>query len=125
MRKREEYLSEAQDIFENMEFNEYVVEGMDGWQLDLYKLGPLIAEANLVVYLYHPDHEANEPTERAHVTVTFDSKTDCIQEAYCTNEYGDTIAEVNVKEYLSNLAATKLHHELENKIIPNKTKIKI
>lgn len=125
MRKREEYIEEAQELFEAMNFGEYIVEETDNWDLDFHKEGALIAEANLSIYVSPPDHGFNDPTERAFVTVTFDAKTDKAEDAYCDIQYGDTIAEVNPKEYRALQEATNLARDLENNLSTKKNKLKV
>lgn len=125
MRKREEYIEEAQELFEAMNFGEYVVEDTDNWELELQKEGALIAEASLVIYVSHPDQGFDDPTERAFVTVTFDAKTDKAEDAYCDLQYGDTIAELNPKEYKALCEAQNLARELEDNIQTKKNKLKV
>lgn len=73
MKSREEFIEEAQELFEALDFGEYTVEGVDNWNFEFLKMGPIVAETYLTVYLSHPEDEPDSPSSKASVTVTFDS----------------------------------------------------
>lgn len=125
MKTHEEYILDAQELFESMNFGEYTVEGTDSWQVEIYKQGPVIAEAGLVVYLSHPDQEVSDPSEKGYMTVTFNSKTNLAELAYCVNENGYDIADINPKIYRAEKESKILERSLKEKQSKTTNKIKI
>lgn len=125
MKSREEFIEEAQELLEALDFGEYTVEGVDNWNFDFFKMGPIVAETTLTVYLSHPEDEPDSPSSKASVTVTFDSTNSLPLEAYCINNYGDTICEIDPAVYRKEKEFAKLNSELTTNLKDKGKKIKL